>query len=151
MTPTTDDVARLVAELRGTPSSLNDSYRKMDRAADLLDAQAKALREADSRYDTAVTSRKEWQRAVGVWQGSALAAEAERDRLSERLDLLAAGFGVCDGGKYIADWQTKITHYKTALAAQARLKEAEKVIGDVCNGRRGSFDAARAFLNAGEK
>lgn len=43
--------------------------------------------------------------------------EAEVSRLRERLELLAVGFDVPDGGKYIADWQARIKKYR-ALAAQ---------------------------------
>lgn len=42
--------------------------------------------------------------------------------MTKRHDLLAVGFEVCDGGKYIADWQSKIAHYKRALAAEAQLE-----------------------------
>jgi hypothetical protein len=47
----------------------------------------------------------------------------EVERLTKRLDFLAVGFDVPDGGRYIADWQTRIQKYKT-LAAPTTPPEA---------------------------
>lgn len=107
---TSHHVAWVVAELRNfgsgdTLAFVNTS--KLAIAATILEHQAKALSEA----------------------------EAEVDRLTKRLDLLAVGFGVPDGGKYIADWQTRIAKYKSAFAAEDRLAEfkteAMKVIDEL--------------------
>jgi hypothetical protein len=65
-----------------------------------------------------------------------LASEVER--LTKRLDLLAAGFDVPDGGRYIADWQTRIQKYKALIAAPTTspepdaLREVLKQIATVC-------------------
>lgn len=45
--------------------------------------------------------------------------ESEVKRLTDRLETLAAGFGVPDGGKYIADWQTRIKKFQAMSAALA--------------------------------
>lgn len=54
-------------------------------------------------------------------------ARAEIERQNKRLDLLAVGFGVPDGGRYIADWQTRIKKYQDQAAEIERLRnEADK-------------------------
>ena len=57
-------------------------------------------------------------------------ARAEIERQNKRLDLLAVGFGVPDGGRYIADWQTRIKKYQDQAAeieaanyAHARMRD----------------------------
>jgi hypothetical protein len=93
MTPNTDDVARLVAQLRaisGYPifRSFAGAITSLRIAADLLSSQAKALREADSRYNTAVGSRHEWRHAAEVQERRADAAETrlkEAEKVIENL------------------------------------------------------------------
>jgi hypothetical protein len=85
-----------------------------------------ALKHAHSAASTVEPSPREQE----------LASEVER--LTKRLDLLAAGFDVPDGGRYIADWQTRIQKYKALIAAPTTspepdaLREVLKQIATVC-------------------
>lgn len=66
-------------------------------------------------------------------------ARAEIERLNKRLDLLAAGFGVPDGGRYIADWQTRIKKYQDQAAEIEGLQAENRR-----NAEGFAFHAARA-------
>jgi hypothetical protein len=153
MTPNTDDVAGLVASLRRQGTG-EGGYRTLYSAplldaAALLESQAKTLREAEQRAAFA-----EGQMGLEITKRE----DAEADVMRLHLD--------------------KMEWFERCFAAEARLKEAEKVIepfaragalfeilapGDFeqciyapAAGRQYSINsahlrAARAFINAGEK
>jgi hypothetical protein len=119
MTPNTDDVAGLVAELRANigerPIYRSDAVLR--KAADLLESQAKALREAEARIQRLQCALMYWLPGVG----EPIISETN-DRVGEDALLL---FGYT--GPIPDDcWGDQI--YDRALAAEARLKEAGKVI-----------------------
>lgn len=75
------------------------------------------------------------QRIVGsnIFDEAATAlteARAEIERLTERHDFLAAGFGVPDGGRYLADWQTRISKFKATESELSTLRaRVREVVG----------------------
>lgn len=70
-------------------------------------------------------------RRIGVEAATEIVALRERvsvsdtevARLAKRLETFAIGFDVPDGGRYIADWQSRISKYKTA---EDRAETAER-------------------------
>lgn len=87
------------------------------------------------------------------------AKDAEIERLAKRLDLLAVGFGVPDGGRYIADWQTRIDKFK---AAESRAEQAERALAEALsvfeslllslgNNNSNRVKAARRFMKEHSK
>lgn len=72
--------------------------------------------------------------------------EAENKRLAERLDLLAVGFGVPDGGRYIADWQTKIEKLKAAERALAGAYERAAKVAELSMASKNLADRSPAHI-----
>lgn len=92
-------------------------------AADRLEALEIKERESFQQYVDANEARIDAEARVRE-------LEAENKRLAERLDLLAVGFGVPDGGRYIADWQTKIDKLKAAERELAEAYERAAKVAD---------------------
>lgn len=78
---------------------------------------------------------------------SLAAKDKEIDRLTKRLDLLAVCFGVPDGGRYIADWQTRIAKYKSA---ESRAEQAERAYRDLTSYIEGWTSTGELKQRAGE-
>jgi hypothetical protein len=87
--------------------------------------------------------------------GAVAALQAEVDRLTKRLDHLAVGFDVPDGGRYIADWQTRIDKYQklstaAGIAATSVCGDAQSD-GTVCDGVIAAPPAASADENLSDE
>lgn len=154
----TDD---LVARLRNRIALLGPSPDQMvqfmdgiipllSEAATVIESEHTLRAQAEQEHTDMMWQRRRADERSETAEACIRELEAENKRLAERLDLLAVGFGVPDGGRYIADWQTKIEKLKAAERALAEAYERAAEVADrpVIGFSDGAVEAARYIAAA---